>query len=226
VHPSEQPADANCNYRGRVWLGLDVATQPFFERGSSFTGGAGRIGSAVWGLAVKVLRGAGGLIYNPFGSGFCVARDATEIFLYFTADISGGSSYSIFVHGHYSWLQHSKSQLGGMWEGSDLGRWATVFGRRPETIWLWASISAKWRTGVGKRPSRKRQARRGTERQILEDADQVIGVWNERRSCRPNAPFAELEVITVERCRGVLRRAQRQNVAPSPKSAETPRVLR
>jgi hypothetical protein len=105
VHPSEHPADANCNYRGRVGLGLDVATQPFFERGSSFTGGAGRIASAVSGLAVKVLRGAGGLIYNPFSSGFCVARDATETFLYFAADISGGSSYSIFVHGHYSWLQ-------------------------------------------------------------------------------------------------------------------------
>jgi hypothetical protein len=112
-------------------------------------------------------------------------------------------------------------------------------------------------------------ARRGTERQILEDADHLIGVWNERQakgmpmlfsptigaaitagrwflwvrypacrtarsvdlrtldrhpdaavsslipalSCRswgPNAHFAELEVITVERCRGVLRRAQRQ----------------
>jgi hypothetical protein len=143
VHPSEQPADANCNYRGRVGLGLDIATQPFFERGSSITGGAGRIGRAVSGLAVKVLRGAGGLIYNPFGSGFCVARDATETFLYFAADISGGPSYSIFVHGHYSWLQHLKAQLGGLWEGSDLGRRTIDFGRRPETIWLWTSICAK-----------------------------------------------------------------------------------
>jgi hypothetical protein len=123
-------------------------------------------------------------------------------------------------------------------------------------------------TGFNKRKmeDRRRQAaeqdaaaRRGTERQILEDADLLIGVWNEChakrmpmlfsptigaaitagrwflwvrcpaccttqsvdlrtldrhpdaavsslipalscRSCQPNAPFAELEVITVERC--------------------------
>jgi hypothetical protein len=50
-------------------------------------------------LTVQVLRGAGGLVYKPFGSRLSVACDTTETFLEFAAYISGGSCYAIFVHG-------------------------------------------------------------------------------------------------------------------------------
>jgi len=43
----------------------------------------------------------------------------------------------------------------------------------------WDSTSAKWRTGAAKRPRRKRLCA-APPRQILEDAEHLVAVWNER----------------------------------------------
>ena len=48
----------------------------------------------------------------------------------------------------------------------------------------WASTSAKWRTAAGKAAEKEAAARRATERQILEDAEQLVTAWNERQAKR------------------------------------------
>jgi hypothetical protein len=42
-------------------------------------------------------------------------------------------------------------------------------------------------------------ARRATDAQVLEDAERLIAATQSRRSCRLNAPFAELVRITDEK---------------------------
>src|SRR4029077_5960631 len=51
------------------------------------------------------------------------------------------------------------------------------------TIRLWASIAARWRM----RTSSRREGsgvRRATDAQVLEDAERLIGAWNERQAKR------------------------------------------
>src|ERR1700733_14078114 len=57
----------------------------------------------------------------------------------------------------------------------------------------WASTAARWRISAGRAPRRK--PRRATDAQVLEDADRLIGAWNERQANRmpmlfspPSAP--------------------------------------
>ena len=57
----------------------------------------------------------------------------------------------------------------------------------PATLWedrSWASTSARWGTTAGRRPRKEAAARRATERQILEDAEQLMTVWNKRQAKR------------------------------------------
>jgi hypothetical protein len=56
-------------------------------------------------------------------------------------------------------------------------------------------------------------ARRATDRQILEDAEQLVTAWNERQAKRMPMLFSPTRMLVqVERGRRVLRGAQRQQV--------------
>jgi hypothetical protein len=70
-------------------------------------------------------------------------------------------------------------------------------------------------------------ARRATEAQVLEDAERLIGAWNERQAkrvpmifsptigaaiCRPNAPFAELVRLSWTSIADEMREEHRRRV--------------
>jgi hypothetical protein len=42
----------------------------------------------------------------------------------------------------------------------------------------------RWRTSASRSPRRQRPARRATDAQVLEDAERLIGAWNERQAKR------------------------------------------
>jgi hypothetical protein len=183
VHPSEQPAEANCNYGARVRLRLDGAAQPLLKRGCTVSGGAGRVGSVISGLPVQVLRGAGGLIHEPFGLHFSVARDATKTFLHFAAYISGGSRYAIFIHGLYSRLQNP---MGPTPPNAPRFRLRLRRGRLTPAFvrggFLHEINKRKMEDERWHAAEKEAAKRRATDRQILEDADQLVAVWNERQA--------------------------------------------
>jgi hypothetical protein len=75
-------------------LGFDGVAQRFLEAAYRLTRSVGR-------LAVKFLRGAGGLIRQAFSLSSGVTGDPAQILLNLSAKIASGAFHAIFIHSYF-----------------------------------------------------------------------------------------------------------------------------
>src|SRR5436190_11312486 len=55
---------------------------------------------------------------------------------------------------------------------------------RPTMTRSWASTAARWKISAGRPAEKEAVARRATDAEVLEDAERLIGAWNERQAKR------------------------------------------